>query len=165
METTDEFEEAYEEYKKVIKDRLSVVSLYSKGIISGKGLDQRLGGMTIYQDRFKEAMEDAIDAAGEVGGDITEMKKRFNYIVESSEDTDFLIEKVKKQYEIVNERRQKRKNRDESRNYMRLFLATRDGGKDLLDVLKDTIYDATKIGGDLNNVKLLNIDLGKIDLA
>ena len=161
---TSEFDEAYKKYKEVIKDRLSKVSLFSKGIISEKDLDQRLAGMTIYQDQFKETMEEQIEDMESFGIDATELQSKFDYIVKSSEDTDFLIEKVKKQYE-VNERRLKVKNRDESRNHMRLFLATRDDGKMLLDVLKDTIYDATNVGKDLNNIKIDDIDLSKIDLA
>ena len=164
FETPDKFETAYKEYKEFIVKRLSLVSLFIKGIISEKDLDQRLGGFTNKQDTFKEDMEDSIDDVQGFGGDITEMKDRFDYIVNSSEDTDFLIEKVKKQYE-VNERRKKRKNINEIRNHMRLFLATRDGSKNLLDVLRDTIYDATNIGNELNNIKIADIDLSKIDLA
>jgi len=98
----EDFSKFYEEYKNVVIDRLKVVSLFNRGIISGKDLDQRLAGMTIYQVRFKDDMEDLLDGYREGGGDFTEMKDMFDYIVKASEDTDFLIEKVEEQYKLGN---------------------------------------------------------------
>lgn len=98
----EDFSKFYEEYKNVVVDRLKVVSLFNRGIISAKDLDQRLAGMTIYQVRFKDDMEDLLDGYREGGGDISEMKGMFDYIVEASEDIDFLIEKVEEQCELGN---------------------------------------------------------------
>ena len=159
----EQFEKAYEEYRELVIKKISIASLFDKGIISEKDMSQRLGGVSIYQHTPMVEMEEILEDMSHGDPDIyDEMKGRYDSIVEASHDVDF-IEKIGKQREIE---KQRRKNRDEIRRNLKLFLAIQhDDGKKLFDALKDTIHDVTKIGSDLKSIKIADIDLGRIDLA